>query len=183
MSHKSVEITNFSFPKLISYLDNNHFDQALEYLRDNRMELSSIERFIHFDDEHYTRVCLSKSNDYELILLCWDKEQGTQIHCHDGQECYVDVLQGDLRELVYTYDRDTKQLDLHKENVVHTGESADVEPGDFFHSLENVSSGKSLSLHLYVSPISNCMVYNPVTREFDRKELEYDWDYSEIEIK
>ena len=43
-----------------------------------------------------------------------------------------------------------------------------------FHSLENLSDKKSMSLHLYAKPIRACRIFDEESNTFVHKELEYD---------
>jgi cysteine dioxygenase len=42
-----------------------------------------------------------------------------------------------------------------------------------FHSLENISNKKSMSLHLYAKPIRNCKVFDEDSKGFVNKEMSY----------
>lgn len=41
--------------------------------------------------EHFTRVLLGQSDRWMLILTCWDKDQGTPIHDHQGSYNWIKV--------------------------------------------------------------------------------------------
>jgi len=43
-----------------------------------------------------------------------------------------------------------------------------------FHTLENLSNKKSMSLHLYAKPIRKCRVFDEKLNTFVTKKLEYD---------
>ena len=77
----------------------------------NKLELSSedLEPFISWSDQTYTRNCIARDDHYELVLLCWNGHQTTPIHCHGGEECWVMMIEGVLKE---------DRFDLHDDNTI-----------------------------------------------------------------
>ena len=43
-----------------------------------------------------------------------------------------------------------------------------------YHKLNNDTNGRAMTLHIYVSPITSCEVFNDQKKDFEFKELEYD---------
>lgn len=157
---------------LIDHLDacaEGDFATSVQDLCLNKEELLP---FANWSDEHYTRNCVSRSDLYELILLCWEPEQDTPIHDHGGEECWVYMVDGELHE---------KRFSLQGEQFVIEQQS-DCNAGDFtymnddmgWHTLSNVSSKRSMSLHLYAKPIGKCRVYSEETATIEDHYPEYD---------
>ncbi len=134
--------------------------------------VSDFEPYIFFSDKTYTRNCIVRTEKYELILLCWDKGQITPIHCHGGEECWVYALQGDLEEYRYTEDQNGHPQKDHT-MILKEGRISYMNDEMGYHSLNNISEGKAMSLHLYMNPIDTCRVYNEDTSSFDVKNLKY----------
>jgi len=42
-------------------------------------------------EKHFTRVLIGQTEDWMLILTCWDKDQGTPIHDHQGSYNWIKV--------------------------------------------------------------------------------------------
>ncbi len=123
---------------------------------------------------NYTRNCIFRTDDFELLLLCWEEGQETSIHSHNGEECWVYLAQGKLREKRFM--EHEHQLKL-KADVKMTKERLSYMNDDLgYHSLHNLSQGRSMSLHLYVGPIDECSIYKEEKDKFVRKALNY---YSE----
>ncbi len=156
---------------LIELLDNSSKDEYKSLGKQISIPLEEFEDYIHFNDEFYTRNCIKRTDDYELILLCWEEGQATPIHCHNNQECWVHVLKGKFDEVRFVDEDDDLSIDhemhLEKENVSYMNDDMG------YHSLENAADGRSISLHLYMNPIDECTVYNEDEDKFERKELEY----------
>jgi len=108
-----------------------------------------------------------------LILLCWEKGQRTAIHDHGGEECWVKNIEGEFKETIYKEDANGELIAV-KTQYLETGNCTYMIDLMGFHSLENISNKRSMSLHLYAKPIRNCQVFNVETHKFVSKELVYD---------
>jgi cysteine dioxygenase len=77
--------------------DSNHPPSRLHL---NPEELS---RYTHFDDsKHYTRNLVATDNThYTLLLLCWNPGKSSPIHDHPCDGCWMQVLEGQVRECRY----------------------------------------------------------------------------------
>lgn len=130
--------------------------------------------FAFWSNHNYTRNCVHRTNDYELLLLCWEEGQETPIHCHNGEECWVYLAKGKLREKRYV-DKDG-ELELIADVKMTQDRLSYMNDDLGYHSLHNLHDGRSMSLHLYVGPIDECSVYKEEKDKFVFKELDY---YSE----
>ena len=133
--------------------------------------LAEFEPYLFWSGERYTRNCIVRTDMYELIILCWEKDQFTPIHCHGGEECWVKVISGTILEKrfrgeqsplteVASYTMKAPQLSYMNDDMG-------------FHSLHNLTDGRAATLHLYMDPIDECNVMNPDTMEFEKKRLQY----------
>lgn len=137
------------------------------------LEATDFSSYQFWSPDHYTRNCIVKTESHELILLCWEEGQETPIHCHAGEECWVHLLQGEMKEIRYE-DQEHTDIPLPIDEVVVTeGQFSYMNDEMGYHSLKNTHSGRSMSLHLYMNPIDTCQAYNEKTEEFDWKILSY----------
>ena len=128
--------------------------------------------YLHFSKEYYTRNCIVKTDRYELILICWEKDQDTPIHSHGDQECWVFHVQGELQEV--RYENDKNGIPIPVNNSVLNDQGISYMNDDLgFHILKNTSDGQSVSLHLYVKSIDECLVYNESNKTFETKALKF----------
>ena len=162
-------------------------DQLLEELKSIRTEkeykkivkrlgipLRDFEPYAHFSKKHYTRNCIARTKEFELILLCWEEGQETPVHCHNNQECWVYVIDGEFEEVRFVEsERKDEEIEVERELQLEEDGISYMNDDMGYHKLENVNDGRSMSLHLYMNPIDECNVYNEKTEEFERKELEY----------
>ncbi|MFK8039452.1 MAG: cysteine dioxygenase family protein [Crocinitomicaceae bacterium] len=157
---------------LITSLSEEERTTYGDILRNLKIPLSTFNQFCSWSDDHYTRNCIVNNKDFELILLCWNKGQSTPIHDHGGEECWVKVIEGEFREIIYKKEKGSAL----RETSSTTSKVNDITyMKDFmgFHSLENLSDKKSMSLHLYAKPIRNCNVFDEASKEFVNKDLTY----------
>lgn len=130
--------------------------------------------YSHFSQEKYTRNCIARTENFELILLCWEEGQETPIHCHNNQECWVYVVKGEFDEQRYVEAEGNdeaieveRELQLEKDGVSYMNDDMG------FHSLANTANGRAMSLHLYMNPIDECQVFNEDSEEFEKKKMKY----------
>jgi cysteine dioxygenase len=171
-----------SLDELISALKSGHYQEALNQSYDLNISHSEIEHYTTWNDSRYTRNCIARNEDFELILLCWEEGQKTAIHCHNQQECWVKVIQGNFAEYLYEYDDVLNRMNPINEVHVGQNEVTTIENSNTYHSLENTYKGRSVSLHLYMKPIVKCNVYNQTTNQLECKTLTYDTFEGEVFI-
>lgn len=167
----SQKITNIE--QLIAYLnaaDIRGYKKVASLLD---IPTSEWARYAFFSDEKYTRNCVSRTEAYELVLLCWQKGQVTPVHCHNNQECWVHVLEGSFAEQRFISIEEGKALSSDQELQLMTERTSYMNDGMGYHSLANTANGTAMSLHLYAAPIDRCRIYNEALTQFEWRELEY----------
>jgi len=70
--------------------------QVLSFAREHPVLPASLEPFLFWDAQHYTRNLIDKTALYELIAICWEIGQGSSIHNHREQHCWMLVPIGRL---------------------------------------------------------------------------------------
>ncbi|WP_430413012.1 cysteine dioxygenase [Kordia sp.] len=121
----------------------------------------------------YTRNCIMENEKFELILLCWEKGQKTPIHDHGGEECWVKVIEGEFRETIYKKDENGTLVTITS-TISKVNDISYMIDFMGYHCLENLSEKRSMSLHLYAKPISNCNIFDEKSKKIINKELSYD---------
>lgn len=167
-----------TIPELIAKLSEEPVSNYTEVLSALDLSLDYFDANCSWSDEKYTRTCLYNDDHFELILLCWEVGNKTPIHCHGGEECWVRVIKGELEEVFYENTNNSfNQMPIKKQNLAANGLSY---ISDFIglHSLENVSSERSISLHLYAEPIKECRYFNVEKQSMIYSTMRYDKDIS-----
>jgi cysteine dioxygenase len=173
---KSIEITNEpiqTLPELITILDEEERAKYTTILKEMTLPIAEFKKYATWSETCYTRNCIAENDDFELILICWEKGQATAIHDHGGEECWVYFVEGEFRENIYTEEKEG-ELNVVKTSIAKPGDVAYMIDFMGYHNLENQSNKRSMSLHLYAKPIKNCNVYDSKKNEFVRKEMSYD---------
>ena len=139
-----------------------------------KIPVEEYEPYVFFSKKHYTRNCIVRNENYELILICWEKGQKTPVHCHNNQECWIYVVKGEFVEQRYVKsNKPFQEIEAERKMQLKKGEISYMNDNMGFHSLLNTNDGSSMSLHLYINPIDECSVFNRENGKFERKELEY----------
>lgn len=153
-------------------------------LRDFPVDPKSLDPYLVWDRQHYTRNLIDKCPLYELIAICWEAGQGSSIHNHKEQNCWMAVPIGRL--LVQNYhvlsqDLDAGTCDLEPSDLVemNPAEPCAVNPEEPVHKVFNppAFNARAVSLHVYSRPFDSCVVYSPEQHKCGEIELHYTSEY------
>ncbi len=161
-----------SLDDLVTALSEGERTKFDDIIRSIKLPTSAFEDYCSWSNKSYTRNCIIETEKFELILLCWEKGQITPIHDHGGEECWVKIIKGEFKERIYKQD-EAGELNIVKSAVSQSGNITYMIDFMGFHSLENLSNQRSMSLHLYAKPIHSCKVFDEVSRKFVTKDLVY----------
>jgi cysteine dioxygenase len=163
-----------SLNELIETLDDCDPEDYVKLAKHMKLPHSDFEKYAHWKPDGYTRNCIERTDAYELILICWNPGNETPIHCHSEQRCWVYQVEGKLSELRYKAD-ELGTLVVCNEMELSPGRLTYMEDSMGYHTLKNHSDERAMTLHLYISPIDTCKVFNDTTEDsFKLKELKYD---------
>lgn len=129
---------------------------------------------VNFRSDHYTRNLVHRDKSFELLVLCWGPGQESPIHNHEGQDCWMAILDGDIEEVRFSMPAagHTGPLDPLGSNVFRTGEVGFIQDQMGLHLVRTASPRHAgVSLHLYAAPYDECNVYCPETGKITRKRL------------
>src|SRR5580700_6400655 len=71
-------------------------EQVLSLLSKMPVEESSLNPYLTWDRQHYTRNLIDKTELYELIAICWEVGQSSSVHNHRDQNCWMAAPVGKL---------------------------------------------------------------------------------------
>jgi cysteine dioxygenase len=164
-----------------------HIGTVYDYLKIHPVDEGSLERYLFFSTNHYTRNLIFKNDLFELMAICWEAGQFSQIHNHHNQNCWMAIPIGRLRvqnfrvldqnnATGYCRLEPTSSLDIHRL------EPAEVDPGEPVHQVLNLSefNGRAVSLHVYSRPFDRCLVYCRETNEYREIPLHYTSEYGKL---
>jgi len=162
--------------------DTAAFNTAMNSLKCSREEFA---QFAHYSETGYTRNLISRNDHYELIALCWKQGQVSPIHDHQGQNCWMYVVDGLVSETIFTitdlnYTDGTLKMDqeahdhIEKSTTVYKpGTLGHITDDKGFHRICNAHKGLTISLHLYSLPFESCLIYDQGSKLVTRKQLQY----------
>jgi cysteine dioxygenase len=129
---------------------------------------TSLAPFLSWDPQHYTRNLIDKTTLYELIAICWEVGQGSSVHNHRDQNCWMAAPIGKL--LVENFqvgfqDIEAGKCQLQASNTVEltAANPCAVDPKKPVHRVVNPREAhqRAVSLHVYSQPFDTCVVYSP----------------------
>lgn len=145
----------------------NELEQVRNLLRDRPVDPASLERYLFWDSQHYTRNLIDKTPLYELLAICWEVGHVSSIHNHRDQNCWMAVPLGQLQ--VQNYRVLAQDLQAGTCNVVKSDlvvmdreHPCAVDPGAPVHRVQNPREWRqrAVSLHVYSRPFDTCDVYS-----------------------
>ena len=158
--------------------------QILEFLRSNTVSAESLTPYLCWDRQHYTRNLIDKTPLYELIAICWEVGQGSSVHNHQDQNCWMSVPIGRL--LVENFhlveqklEKGTCCLETSDTVEMNLSQPCAVNPQDPVHRVYNPPqfNERAVSLHVYSRPFDSCIVYSPEQGTCGEIKLHYTTEY------
>jgi cysteine dioxygenase len=99
---------------------------------------------VDFSHESYNRITIFAGKSFELLLLCWEQGQSSEVHNHPSQGCIFKLLKGQLEEQKYN-----NNLELTATNTINVGGISYMHDSLGLHKVSNQGAGPAISLHIY----------------------------------
>tara|TARA_B100000768_G_scaffold169536_1_gene175219 strand:+ start:302 stop:841 length:540 start_codon:yes stop_codon:yes gene_type:complete len=167
-----------SIEQLIECFDDAEPSEQASVLKRASISVSDFEKYASWLDGDYSRNCIARKDAYEMILICWDVDAKTPIHDHGGQHCWVLQVSGTITEK--RFEQNEGGFSLVDEAELRAGKISYMNDKMGYHTLENNSKSRSMTLHIYANPINQCNVYNEEKSEFEIKEMAYDTEHKMV---
>ena len=157
-----------------------------EWARQYPVDPATIERYLCWDRQHYTRNLIDHTDLFDLMAICWDVGQGSSIHNHKGQNCWMSVPTGRL--VVQNYRVISESVAEHRCEIVPTeavemsaARPVGVNPKHPVHSVSNSReyNQRAVSLHIYSRPFDSCVVYSDEQGTCGEIQLHFNTQYGE----
>ncbi|MBL4669206.1 MAG: cysteine dioxygenase family protein [Flavobacteriales bacterium] len=161
-----------SLNKLIEVLKQSNVKDYVKIAKNMNIPIDDFIKYAHWKESGYARNCIFKTETFELILICWNKADTTAIHGHNNQKCWVYLVDGKMAEIRYQKDEkgnlsECNRIELSPGNLTYMHDSMG------YHSIVNSSKEKAMTLHLYMRPIENCVIYDSEKEHFKEKMLSF----------
>jgi cysteine dioxygenase len=159
----------------------------LAYLQSNPVDPVSLESYLFWDSQHYTRNLIDKTDLYELLAICWEPGMSSSIHNHKDQNCWMAAPLGRLSVQNYrvvTEDLAGQTCDIVPTDVVQITATnpVAVDPLNPVHDVSNPREfgQRAVSLHVYSRPFDSCVVYSVEQHKCGEIKLNYTSMYGQL---
>ena len=96
------------------------------------------------NNRNYYKNIIYKNDLFELILIKWDKNSETSIHCHPENGCLLKPISGKIKEIRYFNNKKEEKTDLKINEVYYMHDKIGK------HKI--IADEDSYSIHLYSPP-------------------------------
>jgi cysteine dioxygenase len=151
---------------------------VLDYLRRNPVDPESLDPYLYFCQDHYTRNLIQHTPLFDLIAICWDVGQRSPIHNHRDQRCWMAIAYGRVQVQNFRLvckDPETRYCELEPTDryIIDAERPAEVDPKEPIHLVANPSTfdSRAVTLHIYSRPFNTCEVYDLKARRYQNVEL------------
>ena len=155
-------------------------DNVYGYLGENPIDVDSICPYFFWRPDHYTRNLIYKDARFEMMAVCWEPGQVSQVHNHADQKCWMMVPVGRLRGQNFSVTEVDESRSFCKLRETDTFELSDclaakVELEEPIHQILNLTEygERAVSIHIYSKPFDNCLAYCRETDTFKEVSLTY----------
>ncbi len=177
-------------------------DRILNYLRETAVDRSTLDPFVHFLPDAYTRNLIHRDELMEVMAVCWQPGQRTVIHTHNGQLGWMSVERGALAVINYKWlgcnasDNQNvvgmdclagaTELDIDRREVQECFPGGPVNTVDKVQTIHQVVvQGREpvISLHVYSRPIDSCVAFDLEKRTCYRRALSFYSRYGQVVVR
>ena len=167
-------------------------DRMLEFMLETRVDRKSLDPYVHFRPDMYTRNLVYRDDQIELMAVCWQPGQRTVIHTHNGQLGWMMVNRGVAEVTNFKWNgcnasegqnkggldclAGATELDLARESVEVCGRGGHVNSIDrvrTIHRVAVVGEEPVVSVHIYSRPIESCVAFDLEAPRCYRRQLRY----------
>lgn len=174
-------------------------DRVLDLLFDKKPERGSLERYVHFSRDFYTRNLIYRDPLFEIMAVCWMPGQRTVIHTHNGQLGWMSVEAGALAVVNYKWEgcnapgnqnvvgidclAGATQLNLSRRDVQECypeGPINTVNKEQTIHQVVVQGKEPVISLHVYSRPIESCVAFDLERQVCYRRTLKFYSEFGDV---
>jgi cysteine dioxygenase len=132
---------------------NNGFETLRDIVRD--YEGTDWKAYVRVSSENYVREKVIKNKLFEIYIITWAPKQGSPIHHHSCNGCWLKVLKGELQETIYD-----ESLNPTETHTLKRGAIGFMHNNLGTHSVQNDKENHTVSLHIYSPPGFKCKCYH-----------------------
>ena len=163
-------------------MPDEHFvcEPVYDYLTEHPVEIESIQKYLFWSPDFYTRNLIYKDERFEMMAICWEPGQVSRVHNHSDQRCWMTVPVGRLKGqnfAVEEIDEAAGYCRLRETDCFEMAECvpAKVELEEPIHQILNLPEyrDRAVSIHIYSKPYDHCLSYCRDTNTYKDVKLFY----------
>lgn len=154
--------------------------EVLERVVNSDEEFISPEFLVPAPEKYARRLLhMDPKGRYSILVMVWDKGQGTALHDHDDMWCVECVYQGRIQVTSYSFFGEKDGLyEFQPAKVVYAGhgEAGALIPPYDHHVLANADEKPAITIHVYGGEMTACHAFLPEGEgryRRERRELAY----------
>ena len=174
-------------------------DRVLHYFQETTVEPRSLQPFVHFRADAYTRNLVFRDQLFEVMLICWPPGQRTPVHTHNGQLGWMSVERGALAVVDYKWRgcnapenqnvvgldclAGATELELERLQVQECFAGGPVNTVDKQRTIHQVvvqGREPAVSIHVYSRPIDSCVAFDLEGRRCYRRQLAFHSRFGQV---
>ncbi|HUR98433.1 MAG TPA: cysteine dioxygenase family protein [Pyrinomonadaceae bacterium] len=164
-------MTRLSIDELVNGLreipdDRFVCEPIYDYLNEHPVDVGSIQKFLFWSSNCYTRNLIYKDERFEMMAICWERGQVSRVHNHSEQRCWMTVPIGRLKGQNFAVEEIDESIGYCKLKETDSFELAEclaakVELEEPIHQILNLPeyNDRAVSIHLYSKPYDHCISY------------------------
>ncbi len=164
-----MTVTIQEFVHLLAAIPEREFTQSgiLHFLHRYPVDPGSLQPYLYFSSDHYTRNLIHRTHLFELLAICWESGQKSVIHNHRDQHCWMATAFGKVQVHNFKLVRKDPSIQFcelvsDKHFLITPDSPQGVDPDDPIHQVLNPASfaSRAVTLHIYSKPFDTCEVYD-----------------------
>lgn len=116
-------------------------------------------QYCTWNDKHYTRNCIARTSEFELLVICYEPGQSTSIHDYNTQEAWVHPILGSVVEERFEPPSKGALRKVSSAKLV-TDSFSYLHNGRSIHRYINNTEERAATLNLYARPLIKWKVYD-----------------------
>lgn len=106
----------------------------------------NLSHFKHFTDHHYARHLVIRTDQLEMLVVCWMPGQHTAVHGHGPTDGVVVMQEGCMQNTTFLPNGKQITQVFEAGDIIHT-------PVGTQHRMANTSDAPAMTLHIYAPPL------------------------------
>lgn len=144
----------------------------------HKIPLDELEKYTYFEkNTQYSRNLLHETDNYSLLLLCWNPESTSAIHTHSNSQCWAKVVHGEVTEVVYD-GLDSRKI--KKSTCCRAGSVLYIDDSLGVHRICNETEKPAMSLHCYYPSIKECDFFCIKTQNLGKTKMSNFSEYGKL---